>query len=100
VYGIGGPGSGSGNEESALEVVIRGPGIGSDGKRRGTERTIEGWSAAKGPCSLTELESLRSIWTRSSDENASPFSHGLLHVLIDAYRQLLLQTRLKIFRLI
>ncbi|KAI0030670.1 hypothetical protein K488DRAFT_79530 [Vararia minispora EC-137] len=66
VYGPEGPGSGPGREEFVLEMVIRGQGAGSDGKRRGTERVLEGWSRSRGSCELTELSSLRVIWTKSS----------------------------------
>jgi len=45
--------------EMVLEVLSRAP----EGRGRNVERTLEGWSsAADGPCSLTELDSLKAIF--------------------------------------
>lgn len=69
VYDIGGLGSGGGWDEAVLEVVVRAQVAIAEGKRRGTERVLEGWSQALGPCDLTELEGLRTIWTKSSTDD-------------------------------
>ncbi|KAI0318978.1 hypothetical protein OF83DRAFT_1163171 [Amylostereum chailletii] len=63
VYGPGGVGSGGGHDEGVFEVLVRGPGTG-EGKRRGAERLLEGWTRSCGVCELTELKSLSSVWTR------------------------------------
>lgn len=63
MFGLEGEGSGGGGKgELVVEVLSRGAG---EGRKRGVERVLEGWSVAKGgPCELTSLESLKSIWTR------------------------------------
>ncbi|KAL1952000.1 hypothetical protein VTO73DRAFT_1149 [Trametes versicolor] len=62
VFGPGGEGSGS--QECAVEVLVRGGADGA-GRRRGVERVLEGWSpAVGGACELRELESLKSLWAK------------------------------------
>lgn len=47
-----------------VESIIRGGSDGS-GRRRGVERTLEGWLSSTGtPCELSVLESLKIIWSR------------------------------------
>jgi len=59
-YGAEGAGSSSRYDEVVLEVLVRSPSSAfGDGRRRGAERTLEGWSRVSGSCELTELESLR-----------------------------------------
>ncbi|KAI0361682.1 hypothetical protein OH77DRAFT_1500963 [Trametes cingulata] len=64
VFGAGGEGSGL--QEFAVEVIVRGGADGS-GRRRGVERVLEGWSpAAGGPCELRELERLKALWSKKA----------------------------------
>ncbi|KAI0724479.1 hypothetical protein C8T65DRAFT_4801 [Cerioporus squamosus] len=57
-------GEGSGPQEFAVEVLVRGGADGS-GRRRGVERVLEGWSpTAGGPCELRDLENLKMLWTK------------------------------------
>lgn len=65
VFGSEGSGLADGWSEIVLEVLVRGASA-SNEKRRGAERSLEAWSRPRGPCDLTDLESLRSVWTRSS----------------------------------
>ncbi|KAI0662772.1 hypothetical protein C8Q70DRAFT_1043127 [Cubamyces menziesii] len=62
VFGTGGEGGGL--QEFVAEVLVRGGADGS-GRRRGVERSLEGWSPSLGgPCELRELEALKSLWSR------------------------------------
>ena len=63
VFGAEGPGLEEGWSEMVLEILVRGAST-SNEKRRGAERTLEAWTRTQGPCDLTELETLRSVWTR------------------------------------
>ena len=64
---FGSAGSGSGERDFVLEVLLRG--ADGSGKRRAVERVLEGWSNVKGNvCDLSEMENLRSIWTRKTVE--------------------------------
>ncbi|RDX55938.1 hypothetical protein OH76DRAFT_1396285 [Lentinus brumalis] len=57
-------GEGSGPQEFAVEVLVRG-GTDGSGRRRGVERVLEGWSpAGGGPCELRDLENLKTLWTK------------------------------------
>jgi len=71
VFGPGGDGPGGGEKgEFIVEVLMRG---GGEGRRRAVERVLEGWSRSKGgPCELTLLESLKSIWTKKVVEETAP----------------------------
>ncbi|PIL32016.1 hypothetical protein GSI_06720 [Ganoderma sinense ZZ0214-1] len=65
VFGPGGEGSGS-PAEFVVEVLVRG-GVDNAGRRRGTQRVLEGWSAALGsPCELHQLESLKALWSKKN----------------------------------
>lgn len=47
-----------------MEVLVRG-GTERTVKRKGVERTLEGWSDAQGgPCELSHLQSLNAVWSR------------------------------------
>jgi len=60
VYGPDGEGSGgAGSGELVVEVLLRK----SSGRKKGVERSLEGWSRGS-PCELTELESLKGIWNK------------------------------------
>ncbi|THH16743.1 hypothetical protein EW146_g3947 [Bondarzewia mesenterica] len=73
VFGVEGEGAGSGRDELVVEVLLRGPGSGTgEGKRRGAERVLEGWTKATGPCELVELESLKNVWARKALNEAAP----------------------------
>jgi hypothetical protein len=74
VFGVGGEGAGR-NGEMVVEVLVRG-GTNGSGKVRGVERTLEGWMGA-GPCGLTDLESLKSLWVRKAIEEVRHRSIGL-----------------------
>ncbi|OJT12966.1 hypothetical protein TRAPUB_10531 [Trametes pubescens] len=61
---FGSAGEGSGLQECAVEVLVRGGADGA-GRRRGVERVLEGWSpAAGGACELREMGSLKSLWSK------------------------------------
>ncbi|KAJ7293632.1 hypothetical protein C8J57DRAFT_33394 [Mycena rebaudengoi] len=66
IFGPGGEGSGDASE-IVIEVLVRGDGD-SSGRRRGVERTLQGWSFAQGPCLLAEIETLKSLWSRNVAE--------------------------------
>lgn len=60
---FGSAGSGSGEKDFVVEVLIRGADASGRG-RRAAERVLEGWSSANGaPCELSDLENLRNVWT-------------------------------------
>jgi len=48
--------------EFVVELIVRG--IAAERRKRGIERTIEAWSGI-GPERLENLDSLKSIWSRS-----------------------------------
>jgi elongator complex protein 5 len=51
-------------EEIVVEVLVRGGGEGT-ARRKGVERSLEGWSETRGgPSELSDLESLKIIWDR------------------------------------
>ncbi|EAU93026.2 hypothetical protein CC1G_06746 [Coprinopsis cinerea okayama7 len=52
-------------EEILLEVLVRRPG-GQGSKKRSIERELEAWSANVGPCEWTQLDTLRSVWSKSA----------------------------------
>ncbi|GJE86067.1 hypothetical protein PsYK624_021470 [Phanerochaete sordida] len=66
-FGNAGEGSGASNEV-VVEVLVRGDSGDNTGRRRkGVERTLEGWVASKAAaCELNDLPSLRSIYTGKS----------------------------------
>lgn len=74
--------SGSGNsingEELAVELLIRGGSTDHGRKKRVVERTLQGWSTAKGLCELKDLESLKILWSSSKSSTIKvtlgPFS--------------------------
>lgn len=76
MFGVNGTGC-SNVEEMVVDVVVRGDG----GKRRGVERVLEGWSAAKGGCELVALDSLKSLWAtkKTVDDvcNGQKFNNSL-----------------------
>ncbi|KAH8120336.1 hypothetical protein DFH11DRAFT_1539496 [Phellopilus nigrolimitatus] len=72
--GAGGAGGGP-SDELVVEVLVRGRGGDApisnagpgSGRRRGVERVLEGWCAAKGgSVTLEELDSLRGVWRRKA----------------------------------
>ncbi|KAJ7181717.1 hypothetical protein C8R43DRAFT_970081 [Mycena crocata] len=65
IYGTDGEGIGD-EDEPVIEVIVRGDGEGL--RRRGIERTVQGWSLARGPCQLAEMNSLKSLWSRNIAE--------------------------------
>jgi elongator complex protein 5 len=67
--GPGGPGAGD-NDELVVEVVVRGGHGGGSGRRKGVERTLEGWRA-DAPLDITQLKSLRVLWSKQPAEEAS-----------------------------
>lgn len=65
VFGPNGEGGGGiVKGELVVEVLVRG---GGEGRRRTVERVLEGWADTKGgPCELSAMESLKSIWTKKA----------------------------------
>ena len=61
VFGNDGEGTGS-TTELVVEVLVRG--LQGSGKRRGVERTLEGWSSSEGVCELMKLENLKGLWRK------------------------------------
>ncbi|KAG6902894.1 hypothetical protein C0995_010064 [Termitomyces sp. Mi166 len=69
VYGTSSNGEGSGGvAEIVIEILVRG----GEGRKRGIEREIEGWSVTVGPCDLTKLENLKEVWTKKAIAEAGP----------------------------
>ncbi|KAG6879706.1 hypothetical protein C0992_012554 [Termitomyces sp. T32_za158] len=69
VFGINSHGEGSGAvTEIVVEVLVRG----GEGRKRGIERELEGWSVTDGPCEITKLESLKGVWTKKTVAEADP----------------------------
>ncbi|KAG7099267.1 hypothetical protein E1B28_001128 [Marasmius oreades] len=66
-------GRGSGNpEEFVVEIILRG-GSDASGRRKGVQRTLEGWNTTKGyPMPLNKLTSLSDLWKRKSVEETAP----------------------------
>ncbi|KAJ7783838.1 hypothetical protein DFH07DRAFT_207129 [Mycena maculata] len=64
IFGPGG--EGTGDDEFVIEVIVRDDGDGL--RRRGVNRTLKGWSLARGPCPLAEMDSLKSLWSRNIAE--------------------------------
>ncbi|KAJ7631035.1 hypothetical protein FB45DRAFT_917257 [Roridomyces roridus] len=62
VFGSAGEGAGD-SEQFVIEVIARGDGDGL--RRRGVDRTLHGWSMAKGLCSLEDIDALKPLWARS-----------------------------------
>lgn len=66
---FGNGGEGSAGDEIVVEVLLRGSsdrGIGvGTGRKRAVEKTLEGWVSVTGmPCELSELQSLKSLWSK------------------------------------
>jgi elongator complex protein 5 len=73
VFGRGGEGrAGATKGEAVIEILVRGHSDG--GRRRGIDRVLEGWSATLGPCELSELETLKSVWTPATVQVIPPRS--------------------------
>ncbi|KAJ7361680.1 hypothetical protein DFH08DRAFT_381282 [Mycena albidolilacea] len=62
IFGAEGEGTGD-HDELVVEVIVRGDGEGS--RRRGVDRTLQGWSLYRGPCPLSEMIALKSLYTRN-----------------------------------
>ncbi|PSR72374.1 hypothetical protein PHLCEN_2v11717 [Hermanssonia centrifuga] len=67
VFGSNGEGNGGG--EIVVEVLTRDSD--GSGRRKGVERTLEGWSIARSSCELSDLESLRPLFKRKKGTNMS-----------------------------
>ncbi|KAJ7786377.1 hypothetical protein B0H16DRAFT_1490240, partial [Mycena metata] len=65
IFGPDGEGTGD-TEELVIEVIVRGDAEGS--RRRGVDRTLQGWSLTRGPCPLPEITALKSLWSRNIAE--------------------------------
>ncbi|KAJ7038143.1 hypothetical protein C8F04DRAFT_1220421 [Mycena alexandri] len=65
IFGPDGEGTGD-TEELVIEVIVRGDAEGS--RRRGVDRTLQGWSLTRGPCPLAEITALKSLWSRNIAE--------------------------------
>ncbi|KAJ7103481.1 hypothetical protein B0H15DRAFT_215891 [Mycena belliarum] len=62
IFGTDGEGTGD-NDELVIEVILRGDGEGL--RRRGVDRTLQGWSITRGLRPLSDLNTLRSLWSRT-----------------------------------
>ncbi|KAF7964855.1 hypothetical protein HWV62_2115 [Athelia sp. TMB] len=71
VFGPNGDGGGGTVKgELVVEIIVR---AGGEGRRRAVERVMEGWADAKGgPCELSAMDSLKSIWHRKSVVEEAP----------------------------
>ncbi|KAJ7225465.1 hypothetical protein GGX14DRAFT_420632 [Mycena pura] len=67
IFGAGGEGAGD-DEELVIELIVRGEREGL--RRRGVERTLLGWSLARGVCPLGEIAALKSLTSRNIAEPA------------------------------
>lgn len=61
VFGSKGEGSGD-SGEIVVEMLVRGVA----GRKRNVDRELEAWSLALGPCQWSDLEELRSIWSKQA----------------------------------
>ncbi|KAF6765961.1 hypothetical protein DFP72DRAFT_1028776 [Ephemerocybe angulata] len=61
VFGSKGEGSGDATE-IVVEILVRGV----SGRKRNVERELEAWSLSLGPCEWSDLEALRSIWSKQT----------------------------------
>ncbi|KAH7931074.1 hypothetical protein BV22DRAFT_1101434 [Leucogyrophana mollusca] len=59
----------AGTREFVVEVLVRGGG--GEGRKRGIERSLEGWKGS-GPCELVAMDSLKSIWSRKRATESVP----------------------------
>ncbi|KAG6812494.1 hypothetical protein H0H92_002601 [Tricholoma furcatifolium] len=64
IFGSGLDGEGTGGvNEIVVEVLVRS----SEGRKRGVERELEGWSLkSTSPCDLTKFERLKGVWTQNA----------------------------------
>ena len=95
VFGPNGDGGGGTVKgELVVEILVR---AGGEGRRRAVERVLEGWADAKGgPCELSAMESLKSIWHKKFVTEEVGHSVTSKPVLILAFFRLP-QILLKIF---
>lgn len=64
---FGSEGEGHAGNDIVVEVIIRGGGGDGGGRKRGVEKVLEGWSIEEEePCELSELESLKSVFTKKT----------------------------------
>ncbi|TFK30489.1 hypothetical protein FA15DRAFT_662449 [Coprinopsis marcescibilis] len=54
-------------KEILLETLIR-----TTGRKRSVEKELEAWSTVAGSCTWTQLESLRSVWSKQSSLEPAP----------------------------
>lgn len=89
VYGINSNGEGSGGiAEFVVEILVRG----GEGRKRGIERELEGWSVTAGPCELTKLGSLKGVWTKKTIAEVSCLASLPQHTkLIQSIRLILIR---------
>ncbi|KAJ6575175.1 hypothetical protein B0H19DRAFT_1127513, partial [Mycena capillaripes] len=62
IFGAEGEGTGD-DDELVIEIIVRGDGEGL--RRRGVDRTLQGWSLTRGACPLAEVVALKSLWSRN-----------------------------------
>ncbi|KAJ7925840.1 hypothetical protein B0H13DRAFT_1599977 [Mycena leptocephala] len=62
IFGAEGEGTGD-DDELVIEVLVRGDGEGL--RRRGVDRTLQGWSLTQGARPLAELTALKPLWSRN-----------------------------------
>ncbi|KAH9937642.1 uncharacterized protein B0H18DRAFT_203929 [Fomitopsis serialis] len=66
---FGSEGEGSGGSEFVAEILVRG--ADGNGRRRGVERVLEGWSGGA-PCELSALVALKTLFVKRAAEEATP----------------------------
>ncbi|KAJ7619082.1 hypothetical protein DFH06DRAFT_1106349 [Mycena polygramma] len=66
VFGAEGEGTGE-QDELVVELLVRGDG-GQGLRRRGVDRTLQGLSLTRGACSLEDMVTLKSLWSRNVTE--------------------------------
>ncbi|KXN89977.1 hypothetical protein AN958_04982 [Leucoagaricus sp. SymC.cos] len=69
-FGPGGEGSG-GCSEIVIEIIVRG--INAQSRKRGTERSLEGWDLTKNtPCAISDLHDLQSLFSQKHKAETAP----------------------------
>ncbi|KAF7339422.1 hypothetical protein MSAN_02156300 [Mycena sanguinolenta] len=65
IFGADGEGTGD-DDELVIEIIVRGDGEGL--RRRGVDRSLQGWSLTRGPFPLAEMVALKSLYSRNAPE--------------------------------
>ncbi|KAJ7254058.1 hypothetical protein B0H12DRAFT_569788 [Mycena haematopus] len=86
IFGAEGEGTGD-DDELVIEIVVRGDGEGL--RRRGVDRTLQGWSFARGPHPLSEMIALQSMYSRNTAERTvlDPTQNASFNLTLTASQQ-------------